>query len=202
MVLIILAATIILSILAFQNLRFYEMALFRPYLIKHNNEWWRWISNGFIHQDYMHLFVNMLSFYFFAEHSKSFFDSISHNDTGVLFLLFYLGGIVMSGMYSYYKHQNYYGYAALGASGAVSAVIFSCILFDPFSKIYLYGIIRLPAWIFGLVYLYYEYAMGKRQADNIGHDAHFFGAVYGFVLPIILHPQSGLDFISSFAQLF
>ncbi|MCC6818274.1 MAG: rhomboid family intramembrane serine protease [Bacteroidia bacterium] len=178
------------------------MALFRPYLIKNNNEWWRWISGGFIHQDYMHLFVNMLSFYFFANYSLEYFNIISNNDSGILFLLFYIGAIIMSGMYSYYKYQNYYGYAALGASGAVAAVIFSFVLINPFGKIYLYGFLQMPAWLFGIVYLYYEYAMGKRKVDNIGHDAHFFGALYGFVVPILLHPQTGLDFIKRFTELF
>lgn len=200
--LIIIVATVILSILAFQNYRFYEMALFRPYQIKHNNEWWRWISGGFIHQDYTHLFFNMISFYFFADKSVELFNGISHSDNGILFLFFYLGALVMSGMYSYYKHQDDYSYAALGASGAVAAVIFSYILIDPFGSIYVYVLIKLPAWVFGLIYLYFEYVMGKKKVDNIGHDAHFFGAVYGFVFPIILHPKIGLDFIEQFKQLF
>lgn len=200
--LIIIAATIILSILAFQNYKFYEMALFRPYVIKHNNEWWRWISCGFIHQDYMHLFVNMFSFFLFAGTSMDLFNEISHSNNGVLFLLFYLGALVMSGMYSYYRHQDDYSYAALGASGAVAAVIFSNILVSPFSSIYLYGLLKMPAWLFGLVYLYYEYAMGKKKMDNIGHDAHFFGAVYGLIFPIIIHPQTGLDFIQKFKDIF
>jgi membrane associated rhomboid family serine protease len=202
MVYLILAATVILSLLAFQNYRFYEMTLFRPYLIKNSNEWWRWVSGGFIHQDYMHLIVNMLSFYFFAGPCMEFFNEVSHHNNGVLFLFFYIGGIVMSGMYSYYKHQNNYGYAALGASGAVAAVIFSYILINPFGKIYLYGFLQLPAWLFGIVYLYYEYAMGKKQMDNIGHDAHFFGAVYGLVFPIIISPSTGLEFVMSFVNLF
>ncbi len=188
--------------MAFQNHRFYELTLFRPYLIKHHNEWWRWISGGFIHQDYMHLFVNMLSFYFFAEPCLAFFNAISGNDNGILFLLFYVGAVVMSSMYSYHKHQNNYGYAALGASGAVAAVIFSYVLINPFGKIYLYGFLQLPAWLFGIIYLYYEYAMGKKQMDNIGHDAHFYGAVYGLVVPILLSPQTGLAFIMEFVNLF
>lgn len=201
MVLFIIGANILLSLLAFQNYKFYEQALFRPYLIRHNNEWWRWISGAFIHQDYMHLFVNMLSFYFFAGFVVDHFNAISHNQNGILFLLFYMGAIVASGMYSYYKYQNTYAYAALGASGAVAAVIFCFVLIDPFGKIYLYGIIGLPAWLFGIVYLYYEYAMGKRKVDNIGHDAHFFGAVYGLVVPIILHPQTGMEFLKKFSDL-
>lgn len=201
MVYLIIILTIGLSLLAFQNYSFYEKALFRPYLIKHSNEWWRWISSGFIHQDYMHLIVNMLSFYFFADVMLDHFNKISNTDNGILFLLFYLSALVMSGMFSYYKYQNNYGYAALGASGAVSAIIFSYILVSPLSSIYLYYVIKIPAWLFGILYLYYEYAMGKKQIDNVGHDAHFFGAVYGFVFPIIIHPQSGLDFLRNFINI-
>jgi membrane associated rhomboid family serine protease len=201
MVYLIIILTIGLSLLAFQNYSFYEKALFRPYLIKHSNEWWRWISSGFIHQDYMHLIVNMLSFYFFADVMLEHFNKISNTDNGILFLLFYLSALVMSGMFSYYKYQNNYGYAALGASGAVSAIIFSYILVSPLSSIYLYYVIKIPAWLFGILYLYYEYAMGKKQIDNVGHDAHFFGALYGFVFPIIIHPQSGLDFLRNFINI-
>ena len=201
MVYLIIILTIGLSLLAFQNYSFYEKALFRPYLIKHSNEWWRWISSGFIHQDYMHLIVNMLSFYFFADVMLKHFNTISHSTNGLLFLLFYLSALVMSGMYSYYKYQNSYGYAALGASGAVSAVIFSFIVVSPLSSIYLYYVIKIPAWLFGILYLYYEYAMGKKQIDNVGHDAHFFGAVYGFIFPILIHPESGLDFLRNFINI-
>lgn len=202
MVLIIIIATIVLSIIAFQNYSFYEKALFRPYLIKHSNEWWRWVSGGFIHQDYTHLIVNMLSFYFFAGVMLGYFNMVSNSNNGLLFLLFYLSAIVLSSMYSYYKHQDQYGYAALGASGAVSAIIFSYILIDPFGTISLYFIIKIPAWLFGILYLYYEYAMGKRGGTNIGHDAHFFGAIYGLVFPVLVHPQSGLNFINKFINLF
>ena len=201
MVLLILIATIGLSLLAFQNHSFYEKALFRPYLIKHSNEWWRWISGGFIHQDHMHLIVNMLSFYFFADYVMQHFNYISNNNTGLLFLLYYLSALVMSSMYSYYKHQNNYGYAALGASGAVSSIIFTYILLAPLNSIYLYYVIKIPAWLFGILYLYYEYAMGKRQMDNIGHDAHFFGAVYGLIMPIIIHPQTAIDFVKNFINI-
>jgi membrane associated rhomboid family serine protease len=149
----------------------------------------------------MHLIVNMLSFYFFADVMLEHFNKISNTDNGILFLLFYLSALVMSGMFSYYKYQNNYGYAALGASGAVSAIIFSYILVSPLSSIYLYYVIKIPAWLFGILYLYYEYAMGKKQIDNVGHDAHFFGALYGFVFPIIIHPQSGLDFLRNFINI-
>lgn len=200
--LIIIALTVGLSLLAFQNAAFFEKALFRPYLMKHHNEWWRWISSGFIHLDYGHLFVNMLSFYFFGAYVESAFGVITESSNGIMFLIFYLSAIVVSGMYDYNRHQDQYAYSALGASGAVSAVIFSYVMFDPFGSIYLYFFIKLPAWMFGLLYLFYEYYMGKKQMDNIGHNAHFFGAVYGLLFPVIIHPATGLAFVQKFAALF
>lgn len=201
MSLIIIIITVLASMAAFQNHSFFEKALFRPYLMKNNNEWWRWVSNGFIHADYTHLIVNMLSFYFFASYVENEFNSITGNETGILFVIFYLAALVMSGMYDYYRHQNNYAYSALGASGAVAAVIFAYIVYNPFSSIYLYYVIKIPAWLFGILYLFYEYYMGKKQMDNIGHNAHFFGALFGFVFPILLRPQTGLDLIEKFAKL-
>ena len=201
MSIIIIILTVLASMAAFQNQNFFEKALFRPYLMKNNNEWWRWVSNGFIHADYTHLIVNMLSFYFFASYVENEFNIIAGNETGVLFVLFYLAALVMSGMYDYYRHQNNYAYSALGASGAVAAVIFAYIVYNPFSSIYLYYVIKIPAWLFGILYLFYEYYMGKKQMDNIGHNAHFFGALFGFVFPILLRPQTGLDLIEKFVKL-
>lgn len=198
----IIILTGIASITAFQNHVFFEKALFRPYVMKQNNEWWRWISNGFIHADYQHLIVNMLALYFFAPYVEEAFNSITNNQSGLLFVVFYLSALVMSGMYDYYRHLNNYAYSALGASGAVAAVIFAFIVYNPFESIYLYYVIKLPAWIFGFLYLFYEYYMGKKQMDNIGHHAHFFGALYGFVFPILIHPQTGLNLIQKFAKFF
>jgi membrane associated rhomboid family serine protease len=202
MSLIIIILTVLASVAAFQNHSFFEKALFRPYLMKNNNEWWRWVSNGFIHADYTHLIVNMLSFYFFAGYVENEFNLITGNETGILFVLFYLAALVMSGMFDYFRYQNNYAYSALGASGAVAAVIFAYIVYNPFSSIYLYYVIKIPAWLFGVLYLFYEYYMGKKQKDNIGHNAHFFGALFGFVFPILLRPQTGLDLIEKFMNLF
>ena len=201
MSIIIIIVTVLASMAAFQNQSFFEKALFRPYLMKKNNEWWRWVSNGFIHADYTHLIVNMLSFYFFAGYVENEFNLITGNELGILFVVFYISALVMSGMYDYYRHQNNYAYSALGASGAVAAVIFAYIVYNPFSSIYLYYVIKIPAWLFGILYLFYEYYMGKKKMDNIGHNAHFFGALFGFVFPILLRPQTGLDLIQKFTNL-
>ncbi|HEY1044899.1 MAG TPA: rhomboid family intramembrane serine protease [Bacteroidia bacterium] len=199
---LILIITVALSLAAFNNRNLFDKALFRPYLIKHNNEWWRWFSNGFIHADYTHLIVNMLTFYFFGGYILAVFKGLIGPMGSIVFVVYYLLAIAVSSSYSYHKHKDNYGYAALGASGAVSAIIFSYILFNPFGKIQLYFIVGIPAWLFGILYLWYEWYMGKKMGDNIGHDAHFFGAVFGFIFPILLKPETGLAFIQQFIELF
>ncbi len=195
---IIIVVTALISYYALNNYPFFEKAAFRPYMIKHNREWWRWVTNGFIHIDYGHLFVNMLSLYFFGRNLLYYLEAVIGDLSSILFVIFYISAIAVSGIYSYVRHKDDFAYSAVGASGAVSAVIFSCILFDPFSKIYLYFAIGIPSWIFGILYLVYEYYMGKKQLDNIGHDAHFSGAVYGLVFTIVIFPQAALSFIQYF----
>ena len=197
---ILIVFTSLVSYYALNNYSTFEKASFRPYRIRYNREWWRWVTNGFIHIDYMHLFVNMLSLYFFGRNLELYLGAIVPGLAPAAFLLFYISAIAVSGIYSYLRHKNDFSYSAVGASGAVSAVIFSCIMFDPFSKIYLYFALGIPSWIFGILYLFYEYYMGKKQMDNIGHDAHFSGAVYGLVFTIILYPQSVIAFIGHFIR--
>ena len=109
---------------------------------------------------------------------------------GILYyLLLYIGGTALSTVPSYGKYKDDYSYTAVGASGAVSAVVFASIVFDPLNKIYIFLIpFGIPAIIFGILYLGYSWYMGKKNIDNIGHDAHFWGAVFGFVFTILLKP--------------
>lgn len=189
MILLIILVTALISYLSFNNPALFEKLVFSPYRIFHKKEYIRWISHGFIHADYMHLIVNMMTLYFFSSALEQISIIIAGNFWFLYFIVFYLLSIVMSSLYSYFKNKDNYRYSAVGASGATSAMIFSYILFAPTSKIYLYFAIGIPAWLFGVLYLAYEYYMGKRQQDNIGHDAHFFGALFGVVFTIISYPD-------------
>ncbi len=195
---VIIAITALLSLFAFNDPRFFDKAKFNPWSITHRNESWRWISGGFIHADYMHLFVNMLTLYFFGPILEDNFVGLFDVKGYFLFAGMYLLAIPFSSMYSYYKHKEDFTYSAIGASGAVSAILFGSILFAPTSGICLYYAICMPAWLFGILYLVYEYYMGKRQIDNIGHDAHFYGALFGLVFVIIVHPSVITEFIRHF----
>jgi len=109
----------------------------------------------------------------------------------------YFGGILASNIWSLIKNQNNYYYNAVGASGAVSAVLFATIFFDPWGLLYLFAILPIPGILFALGYLIYSYQMSKKQSDNVAHDAHFLGAVFGFVFPILLKPDLFQRFVDS-----
>lgn len=172
--------------------------MFNAYMIHKRKEWYRFFSNGLIHGDWMHLAFNMFSLYIFGGNVEHIFRN---NDVfgikGTLFyILLYVGGLAMSSIYSYEKHKNDIYYNALGASGAVSAVIFAFIILAPTQKLMLLILpIPIPAYLFGLIFLGVEYYLAKRGHGNIGHDAHFWGAVYGIIFTLILKPSLLQSFI-------
>jgi membrane associated rhomboid family serine protease len=178
-----------LSIWAFNNHDVLEKCKHYPYLENRYKEYYRWVTSGFVHADYQHLIFNMFTLYFFGEKVEHYFGVLF--PMGMTFyLVFYLLGIAMACAPTFFEHRDNPRYAAIGASGAVSAVLFAAILFDPNSKIYLmifpFG---MPGWIFGILYLAYSQYASRNSNDNIGHTAHFYGAVFGFILPIILKPS-------------
>jgi len=195
---IIIAITAFVSITSMENYVLKSKMMFNPYAISHHREWWRFFSNGLIHADWMHLIFNMLSLYMIGIYVESAYSSDDvYGEKGKLFyVLLYVGGLVMSSLYSFEKNKNNIYYNALGASGAVSAVIFAFIVLEPTARLGLMFIpIPIPAYLFGLIYLGVEYYLGKRGQSNIGHDAHFWGAVFGVVFTILLKPSLFNDFI-------
>lgn len=154
------------------------------------------LSSGFMHADFMHLFVNMFVVYSFGN-AVEYYYSAAFGDLGKwIYVVLYLTAIVAANASTQFKYQNSSYYNSLGASGAVSAVVFASILFAPYNKIYLYGIIGLPGILLGIIYLVYSYYMGKKQTDNTNHEAHFYGAVYGIAFTLVLKPKIFGFFIS------
>jgi membrane associated rhomboid family serine protease len=192
----ILAVTIILSITALNNEQVMRKMIFNPYLIQHKKEWFRFITSGFIHADWMHLIINMLVLYSFGGVVERYYNEVFDLKGEYYYGLLYFGGMLIAVAPSYAKHKNDPGYNALGASGAVSAVIFTAILFNPLQKIYLYGVVGLPGIVLGPGYLAYSYYMSKKGGDHINHDAHFWGAVFGVLFTILLKPSIALYFIN------
>jgi membrane associated rhomboid family serine protease len=138
----------------------------------------------------------MIVLWSFGEAVERYFRIYFGSDGTYYFLVLYFGAVLFSSLWSLYKQKNNYYYNALGASGAVSAIVFSAIFFNPWSKIYFFGILPIPGIVFGALYLVYSYRMGKKNVDNIGHDAHFLGALYGFLLPVLLRPSLIYEFIN------
>lgn len=182
----ILIATVVVSIACFSNGSLFNKLSYSPYRMVHANEWYRIISHGFVHADWVHLFVNMFTFLSFGQYVEKFFSYMGFS--GGSFILLYFGGMIAASLYDLWKYRDNRYYTSIGASGAVSAVLFTAIFLNPWDKIYLFAAIPIPGIVFGFVYLWYCQYMAKRGGDNINHNAHFYGAVYGFVFPILLEP--------------
>jgi membrane associated rhomboid family serine protease len=180
---VIFAFTILFSLWAFSNDNAYAQMILHPYSVARGQRRYTVITSGFIHADWMHLFFNMLSFYFFAFRLE---PVLGHWQFGVLYFV----SLILSDLPTVYKHRNDEWYHSLGASGAVSAVVFSAILYNPVDKMLIMPIpIGIPAWLFGVLYLVYCNYASKRASDNINHDAHMFGALSGLLITIALDPH-------------
>jgi len=188
-ILLIVAVTGIVSYIAWQKPELFHKLLLSPYIVVREKQYYRMFTYGFLHADWMHLIVNMLVFWSFGRVLIQYFNIIWSQLGILIFVLFYLSAIIVSSIYDVVKYRDNYSYSAVGASGATSAVIFATMLFDPWNMIYFMGIIPIPSILFGVIYLVYSYIMGKKGMDNIGHNAHFWGAIYGFIFPMLLKPN-------------
>lgn len=187
----IIIVTCLASISAFQNNALVSRFIFSPYTVARNqSEWYRFFSSGFLHGGWLHLLFNMYVLWMFGGIVEQYFELLFAPVGSFLFLAMYLIALPISETASYIKHKDNFRYASLGASGAVSAVVFAFILFEPTQKLFFIFIpIGIPAFIFGPLYLAYSAYMAKQNQDNIGHDAHFWGAVFGFVFPLLFKPD-------------
>lgn len=167
--------------------------MFIPYEMKREKEWYRFFSHGLVHNDWMHLLFNSYVLLMFGGMVEIYLkqEALFGDFGNIVYLVLYISGLIMSSLYSYFKHQENRGYAALGASGAVSSVVFAFILLEPTSSMGLIFVpgISFPAVFFGLAYLAYSAYMSKRNLDNVGHDAHYWGSVWGFVFLAALQPM-------------
>ncbi len=174
--------------------------MMNPHMITKRGQYYRLLTSGFIHGDHMHLIFNMFSFYFFGSQLEYIFQYIFGGMGSVYFILMYALGIIVSDVPTLFKHQNNPAYNSLGASGAVAAVIFGCILFQPLQDICLYGVLCFPGFILGTVYIIYSYYSSKRSKDRINHDAHLYGALFGLLFCIVLYPDSIRIFIEQMRE--
>lgn len=183
----ILAVTCIVSFISFSNQKLMDDLIFYPPAITHHHQWYRFITCGFIHADFMHLAFNMYSFYMFGNAIEGACVEIYGRYGATVYLLLYISSLFFCLLPTYFKNKDNYNYRSLGASGAVSAIVFAFIFLSPLQGI---GIILIrglsaPAFIFGFIYLGVSAYLAKKGSGNINHSAHFWGAVYGVVFLIV-----------------
>jgi len=176
--------------------------MLNPYKIANNNEYFRFITSGFIHGGWMHLFFNMFTLYLFGSMLEPIFQYSLGSAGSFYYVAFYIVAIVVADIPSFIKHRNNPGYNALGASGGTSAVVVSYIMFDPLVSLRPILLpIPIPGFIFATLYMAYSYYMARNdQMDGIGHDAHFFGALFGVLASIGIQPDVVPNFISQLAS--
>ena len=192
----IIAVTVLVSVLGFTNENLFNRFRFVPYDVKHSGQWYRFFTYGFMHAGWIHLLINMVVLYSFGQMVEKAFSYYFQTLYVLYFLLLYLGALLLSVIPALGKHKNDVFYSSVGASGAVSAIIFSSILIAPTQKIFLFFIpVGIPAVIFGFLYIIYEFWMSRKAKDNIGHDAHLWGAVYGLLYTVAVKPVIFLYFL-------
>jgi membrane associated rhomboid family serine protease len=202
--LIIIVTTCLVSISSFSNRSSYEKLLFDAYLIQHKKQGYRFFTHAFVHADWLHLAFNMYALYGFGTAVEKEIYPIITNvkdlteewavadpteispKSMLYYVLLYVGGIFFSSLWSFGKHKDNPYYRAVGASGAVSAVIMPYVLLAPWGQMQVF-FVPMPAFVFGILYLVGSWYMGRRNVGNIGHDAHFWGAVFGILFTILLN---------------
>jgi membrane associated rhomboid family serine protease len=188
---LILLFTVVTSIYAFNDHTLYGKFMLHPYSVYRKNKLYTLITSGMIHSDWMHLIFNMMTFFFFAFALEAQIGSVK-------FGLIYFASLILSDIPTIFKHKNDFWYNSLGASGAISGVLFSFILFYPLTPLYLFFIpIGIPAVLFGGLYLLYCVYASRQSRDNINHDAHFFGALTGIIITILIIPGIVPHFLSA-----
>ena len=188
---IIFIFTIVTSVYAFYDQSLFGKLMLHPYTVSRGKSILQLITSGFIHKDWPHLIFNMLSYFFFAFDLERY---LGHWQFAVLYIL----SLILSDLPTVVKHKNNYGYHSLGASGAVCAVLFSFILYSPFTKLLILPI-PFPIWaiVYGFLFLIYTSYAGRKANDGINHEAHFYGALSGVFLTIILYPPVISQFIAA-----
>ncbi|MEN7341788.1 MAG: rhomboid family intramembrane serine protease [Pseudomonadota bacterium] len=188
--LFIVLVTSVVSLVFMENRAVKTQLVFHPVTISQRKQWYRFLSSGLIHADFLHLAINMFVLWSFGTALETYYYPAFLGPLALYqYMLLYVGGVAVASLPSYFRHKRNPRYAALGASGGVSAVVFAVIVFAPWEYLLLYGVLPIPQIIGGAAYLYYSWYMDKKGTDNIGHMAHFSGAIWGFVFTILMNPD-------------
>jgi membrane associated rhomboid family serine protease len=194
----ILVLTCVVSFAAFNNSRIIDGLIFWPPAISQQHQYYRFLSCGLIHADMMHLVFNMFTLYFFGRVMEAYYMGIL-GLPHFYYLVLYAGAVIVANIPTYLKRKDDYNYRSLGASGGVCAVIFAFVLLRPWTTIQVF-FIPIPAIIYAGLFLAYSVYMGKRGGDNVNHDAHFWGALFGVVFTIAVRPEVINIFLNELRQ--
>lgn len=196
-------ATVVVSLICFNNSSIFNKLKHYPLIEYKDKSYFRWLTSGFVHGDYLHLGVNMFVFYQFGTIVEEYFYASFNGNVGsILYIFIYLATIIMANIPTYYKQKHNGYFSSVGASGGVSGIVFIYIMLQPWSLLGLFAIIPIPAIIFGILYLWYSTWSAKNQNDNIDHEAHFYGAIAGILLAIITTPNILNIFLSQLVNTF
>jgi membrane associated rhomboid family serine protease len=196
MTLLLVVVTCIISVICFQNQDYFQKLKHNPASEFRHGQYYRWFTSGFVHGDYIHLAVNMFVLYQFGsivEHNL--IVHLGQAAGSILFIVGYLLTVAMGDIPTYFRHRHNAYFSSVGASGGVSGVLFHYILLNPWSMLGLYGIIPVPAILFGVLYLWYSTWASRNQHDMIDHEAHFYGAVAGMLIAIVTRPSIFSEFL-------
>lgn len=190
-VIILIAINVLFSLKGFNDYNFFQRYKFQPKPILEGKQYDRLLTSGFLHVDYIHLFLNMYVLYIFSDILVQFFTGIFGNpNMGILmFVLVYLGAVIGGNLLALFFHKNNPNYSAVGASGGVSGVLFASIVILPQMMLGIFFVIPMPAWLFAILYLGYSVYGVQKQLGNIGHEAHLGGAIVGLIAPILFYPE-------------
>jgi membrane associated rhomboid family serine protease len=198
MTLILIAITCAVSLVAMKNEKMIEALILWPPAIDRRKEWYRLVSYGLIHADFMHLLFNMVTLFFFGRVMEGFYED-ALGPFG--FAIFYLVALVASILPTYLRHRHDTKYYSLGASGAVSAVLFAFILFQPWQMIYIF-VLPVPAILYAVAYVVYSIWADRQGGDRINHSAHLWGAAVGVAFTVLLEPAVVPHFLGQLARPF
>ena len=198
--LILIILTVGISWYAWQNPSLLDKWVMDPVRVSKYNEYYRFITSGFIHADAGHLIFNMFSLYFFGEAMEMFLGQIFGSNGTVYYLALYIAGIIVSDIPTFLKHRKNSGYKSLGASGGVSALLFAFILLAPLQKVCLYFAICIPGFIFGLIYLAYSFYESRKMGGRVNHDAQIYGAIFGILFMAVVLPENVPHFFPPIAS--